>query len=80
MISLPPFSYFLNDAGERIQGARLYIGYQDEHVTGQKTDRLFLKKGFAIPKELVPNAVVELSFDINKRLDRLQVISTPATK
>ena len=32
------------------------------------------------PKELVPGAVLELSFDINKRLDKLVVVSTPAAK
>ena len=71
---------FVNDQGERIEGHRLYISYRDERVTGQRTDKLFLKKGFPIPKELMPGVVVELSFDINKRLDRLQVISAPATK
>lgn len=71
---------FTNDQGERIEGTRIYIGHHDDKVVGQRTDKLFLKKGFPIPKELVPGAVLELSFDINKHLDRLQVISTPAAK
>lgn len=69
---------FTNDQGERIEGTRLYIGYRDDKVTGQRTDKLFLKKGFPVPKELVPGAVIDLSFDINKHLDKLQVISTPS--
>lgn len=71
---------FVNDQGERVEGTKLYIGYRDDKVVGQRTDKLFLKKGFPIPKELAPGAVLELSFDINKRLDRLQVISTSAAK
>lgn len=71
---------FINDQGQRIEGTKLYIGYRDDKVVGQRADKLFLKKGFPIPKELAPGAVLELSFDINKRLDRLQVISTPAAK
>lgn len=71
---------FVNDQGERIQGTRLYIGYHDDKVMGQRADKLFLKEGFPLPKELAPGAVLELSFDINKHLDRLQVISTPAGK
>lgn len=71
---------FVNDQGERIEGTRLYIGYRDDKVIGQRTDKLFLKKGFPIPKELAPGAVLELSFDINKRLDRLQVVSSTAAK
>lgn len=71
---------FLNDQGERIEGTRLYIGYRDEKVVGQRTEKLFIKKGFPLPKELVPGAVLELYFDINKRLDKIQVISTPAPK
>lgn len=71
---------FTNDQGERIDGTSLHIGYRDDKVIGQRTGKLFLKKGFPIPKELVPGAVLELSFDINKRLDKLQVISTPAGK
>lgn len=69
---------FTNDQGERVQGTRLFIGYRDEKVLGQRTEKLFVKKGFPLPKELVPGAVIELSFDINKRLDKLQVISTPS--
>lgn len=49
-------------------------------MAGQRTEKLFVKKGFPIPKELAPGAVIDLSFDINKRLDKLQVISTPAAK
>lgn len=71
---------FVNDQGERIEGHRLYIGYRDEKVAGQRTEKLFVKKGFPIPKESAPGAVIDLSFDINKRLDKLQVISTPAAK
>ncbi len=71
---------FINDQGERIQGTRLFIGYRDDKVMGQRTDKLFLKFGFPIPKELVPGAVLDLSFDINKRLDKLQVVSVPAGK
>ena len=66
---------FVNDQGERIEGHRLYIGYRDEKVAGQRTEKLFVKKGFPIPKESAPGAVIDLSFDINKRLDKLQVIS-----
>lgn len=71
---------FTNDEGERIEGTRIFLGYRDDKVTGQRTEKLFVKKGFPLPKELVPGAVLELSFDINKHLDRLQVISTPAAK
>ena len=56
---------FVNDQGERIEGTRLFVGYRDEKVLGQRT---------------VPGAVLELSFDINKRLDKLVVVSTPAAK
>lgn len=69
---------FLNDKGERIEGTNLFVGYRDEKVLGQRTDKLFIKKGFPIPKELVPGAVIELSFDIKKRLDGIRVISTPS--
>lgn len=71
---------FVNDQGERIEGTRLFVGYRDEKVLGQRTEKLFVKQGFPLPKELVPGAVLELSFDINKRLDKLVVVSTPAAK
>lgn len=71
---------FINDQGERIQGTKLFIGYRDDKVMGQKTDKLFLKLGFPIPKELAPGAVLDLSFDINKHLDKLQIVSVPAGK
>lgn len=71
---------FINDQGERIQGTKLFIGYRNDNVVGQKTDKLFLKAGFPIPKELAPGVVLDLSFDINKHLDKLQVVSASAGK
>lgn len=71
---------FVNDQGERIQGTKLFLSYRDEKVVGQKTDKLFLKVGYQLPQGLVPGAVLDMSFDINKHLDKIQVVSTPATK
>lgn len=69
---------FTNDRGEVIQGAKIYVGFRDENVVGQRCETVFIRKGFPIPKELVPGAVIELSFDIKKRLDGIRVISTPS--
>lgn len=71
---------FTNNNGERIEGTNLFVGYRDENVLGQRTEKLFIRKGFPIPKELVPGAVIELLFDIKRRLDGIRVISTPAAK
>ena len=70
---------FTNDKGERIQGTKLFISYRDEKVVGQRTDKLFLKAGYQLPQGLAPGAVLELSFDINKHLDKIAV-TTPAGK
>lgn len=71
---------FINDQGERIQGTKLFLGYRDEKVVGQKTDKLFLKAGYQLPQGLVPGAVLEMSFDIGKKLDKLTVTSAPSGK
>ena len=41
---------FVNDQGERIEGTRLFVGYRDEKVLGQRTEKLFVKQGFPLPK------------------------------
>lgn len=69
---------FINNNGERIEGTNVFVGYRDENVIGQRTEKLFIKKGFPIPKELVPGAVIELWFDIKKRLDGIRIVSVPS--
>ena len=71
---------FVNDQGERIQGTKLFLSYRDEKVVGQKTDKLFLKAGYQLPQGLATGAVLDMSFDISKHLDKIQVVSPPATK
>ena len=41
---------FVNDQGERIRGTKVYIGYHDEKVVGQRADKLFLREGFRSPR------------------------------
>lgn len=53
--------------GEIIEGTSLYIGYKDENVVGQMTDKKFVRSTLQIPcmSELQPGQMLDL--DLNTK-------------
>lgn len=40
---------FTSQSGDHIEGNKLYVCYQDDNVTGFKTDEFFVKKEIKLP-------------------------------
>lgn len=60
---------FTNNAGETIKGQNIFVLYKDEHVNGLKADKLFLKDGIELPKEVKLNDMLDISFNMRGRVE-----------
>jgi sRNA-binding regulator protein Hfq len=45
--------------------------YKDEHVNGLKADKLFLKEGIELPKEVKLNDMLDISFNMRGRVEMI---------
>lgn len=68
---------FSNDRGEQIKGTQTYVAFQEDGVTGQQTEKLFLKDSMELP-ELTPGMALDVSF--NRKGKPEKVTAAPATQ
>jgi len=60
---------FNNANGEKISGNNFYISFKDENVNGEKTEKLFIKEGIEIPKDLKLNDTIEVTFNMKGKVE-----------
>lgn len=60
---------FTNASGEKITGNNFFISFKDENVEGLKTEKLFIKEGIEIPKELKLNDTIEVTFNMKGKVE-----------
>lgn len=63
--------HFTNNNGELIEGTNLYIAFPDENCKGLKTDKVFVREGIKLPKDLKLNEDVNLSFNYKAKLEEI---------
>lgn len=66
------FLDFTNDHGEVVKGLQAFTAFQEDGVTGQRTDKLFFKDGFDLP-ELTPGMALEVTFNRKGKPEKVTV-------
>jgi len=62
---------FKNSNGEQVQGANIFVSYQDENVIGEKTDKFYVKKEIAIPEQIKIGDVLNISFNCKGKVEAI---------
>jgi hypothetical protein len=61
---------FTNNAGEVINGTKLFCAFRDENVEGLRTESFFVKPEIKIP-ECKINDAIELSFNMKGKIEMI---------
>lgn len=61
---------FTNNAGEVINGTKLFCAFKDENVEGLRTESFFVKPEITIPEYKI-NDTVELSFNMKGKIEMI---------
>jgi len=59
---------FVNAKGQTVNGNNVFVAFKDENVEGLKTEKLFLKEGIELPKEVKINDVIDVSFNMHGKV------------
>ena len=59
---------FVNNNGETVRGTNVYCLFKDEHVSGMKCAKFFIKESISL-ENIKPNDLVNLSFNMNGKVD-----------
>lgn len=62
---------FVSNDGQPVNGNSLYVAFSDENVDGLKTDKVFVREGIEIPKEIKLNDTIDLSFNMKGRVEKI---------
>jgi hypothetical protein len=64
--------------GNRVQGTNLFIAFPFEGVTGQKTERIFVKNEIHVPDGIKPGDTLELMFNMNGKAESVAIATGKA--
>lgn len=62
---------FTTKEGQVIRGTNLFVAYKSENVEGLKAEKIFVRDGVVIPKELKMNDKAELNFDNRAKIESI---------
>ena len=62
---------FTSDRGDRIEGSNLYISFNENHVVGQKCDRVYVKAGIELPEQLKIGDTLNLFFNNKGKVEAI---------
>lgn len=62
---------FTNSNGEEVRGTNVFVTFADENVQGVKCEKLWLKEGIAIPKDVKLNESIELIFNMKGKVEAI---------
>lgn len=71
---------FTTKDGDNIQGTQVFYSYPCEGVVGEKTDKLFFRKGSQLPPGLAPGKYFDIFCDTKGHVEHIQAVSTSAGK
>lgn len=63
-----------------VQGTQIFFSHPSDGVMGEKTDKIFIRKGFPLPPELAPGKYLDIFCDTKGHVEHIQVVSTAAGK
>jgi len=68
---------FTADNGEQVKGTQLFVAFTDAAVTGQMTDKLFVRPDVSLPPDLKPEETLDVFF--NQR-GKVEAVIRPASQ
>lgn len=66
---------FTNDRGELVKGVQAFVSFEEDGVTGQRTDKLFFKDGMELP-ELTPGMTLDVVYNRKGRPEKVTAVQT----
>ncbi len=71
---------FKTEDGE-VKGTQVFYSHPEEGVIGEKTDKLFIRKGsFQLPPELAPGKYFDIFCDTKGHVEHIQAVTASAGK
>lgn len=69
---------FTNDRGEPVKGTQAFVAFQEDGVTGQRTEKLFFNesKGMVIP-ELTIGMTLDVAYNRRGKPEKVTAVETP---
>ena len=64
---------FMSNGGP-VKGTQLFVGFTEDGVVGQRTDKLFLRDGFELP-ELQPGMTLEVTFNRHGKPEKVTAVA-----
>ena len=69
---------FKTDDGDEVKGTQIFYSYPSDGVIGEKTDKLFVRKGsFQLPPELAPGKHLDWSLSRRLLISKERSITAP---
>lgn len=65
---------FTSKDGKQIKGTQLFVSYPWEGVTGEMTDKIFARPEIALPPEMAPGDILDITFDKRGRAEKIIVV------
>ena len=62
---------FINNNGEAITGMNLYVAFPEENVEGLCAEKIWLKAGINLPKDVKVNDMINISFDRKGKVEMI---------
>lgn len=67
--------------GDEVKGTQIFYSHPDDGVIGEKTDKLFIRKGsLQLPPELAPGKYLDIFCDTKGRVEYIKIVSTSSGK
>ncbi len=70
---------FVPDGGEAVKGNQLFVGWEEDGVTGMMTDKLFIRDGLELPT-LAPGMMLDVQFNRRGKVIAVKAATAPAAK
>lgn len=72
---------FKTENGDEVKGTQVFYSHPEEGVIGEKTDKLFIRKGsLQLPPELAPGKYFDIFCDTKGHVEHIQAVSTSTGK
>lgn len=70
---------FTTPDGE-VKRTQIFFSHPSEGVTGEKTDKIFVRQGFALPADLAPGRQCDIYCDTKGHVEYVQLVAATASK
>lgn len=64
---------FTTRDGQMIRGTNLYVAYKEANTEGLKADKIFVRDGIEIPKEMKINDKLDISFNNRGKIEEIKL-------